>query len=278
MRAKILNASAGSGKTYQLAYNYVRDLIAQPSIYRHILAVTFTNKATEEMKSRILKEIHRLAADYKSSYRALLVKELGLTHEEIRKRAIEARAKILHDYSRFTVLTIDTFFQRILRAFIKELGIDLNYNIELETSSLLTQSADSLIEEITTNRELLHWLSRFVEERLEAGKGWNVRDGILELGGELFKEGTKQMLLTKHSRQELAEVVERATRHSEATKAQVVEVARKIMQQIHQAGASVEDFPYKYSGFANWPAAIDRDGAPIPYGKRVDRRGDCLHT
>ena len=187
MRAKILNASAGSGKTYQLAYNYVRDLIAQPSIYRHILAVTFTNKATEEMKSRILKEIHRLAADYKSSYRALLVKELGLTHEEIRKRAIEARAKILHDYSRFTVLTIDTFFQRILRAFIKELGIDLNYNIELETSSLLTQSADSLIEEITTNRELLHWLSRFVEERLEAGKGWNVRDGILELGGELFK-------------------------------------------------------------------------------------------
>lgn len=270
MRAKILNASAGSGKTYQLAYNYVRDLIAQPSIYRHILAVTFTNKATEEMKSRILKEIHRLAADYKSSYRALLVKELGLTHEEIRKRAIEARAKILHDYSRFTVLTIDTFFQRILRAFIKELGIDLNYNIELETSSLLTQSADSLIEEITTNRELLHWLSRFVEERLEAGKGWNVRDGILELGGELFKEGTKQMLLTKHSRQELAEVVDRATRHSEATKAQVVEAAHKIMQQIHQAGATVEDFPYKYTGFANWPAAIDRDGAPIPYGKRVE--------
>ena len=62
MRAKILNASAGSGKTYQLAYKYVRDVIDQPGLYRHILAVTFTNKATEEMKSRILKEIHALAS------------------------------------------------------------------------------------------------------------------------------------------------------------------------------------------------------------------------
>lgn len=68
MRAKILNASAGSGKTYQLAYKYVRDVVEQPSIYRHILAVTFTNKATEEMKSRILKEIHLLASGGESSY------------------------------------------------------------------------------------------------------------------------------------------------------------------------------------------------------------------
>ena len=68
MRAKILNASAGSGKTYQLAYKYVRDVIRQPELYRHILAVTFTNKATEEMKSRILKEIHTLAAGEESSY------------------------------------------------------------------------------------------------------------------------------------------------------------------------------------------------------------------
>ena len=67
MRARILNASAGSGKTYQLAYKYVRDVVEQPGIYRHILAVTFTNKATEEMKSRILKEIHLLASGQPSS-------------------------------------------------------------------------------------------------------------------------------------------------------------------------------------------------------------------
>ena len=124
MRAKILNASAGSGKTYQLAYKYVRDVIDQPGLYRHILAVTFTNKATEEMKSRILKEIHRLASGGASPYLGNLCRELSLDERSVRKRAAEVRSKILHDYSRFTVLTIDTFFQRILRAFIKELGID----------------------------------------------------------------------------------------------------------------------------------------------------------
>ncbi|MBR5464286.1 MAG: UvrD-helicase domain-containing protein [Alistipes sp.] len=268
-QAQILNASAGSGKTYQLAYNYVREIILQPTHYRHILAVTFTNKATEEMKSRILKEIHRLAADYKSSYRSKLVNDLGLSREEIRKRACDARSRILHDYSRFTVLTIDTFFQRILRAFIKELGIDLDYNIELETASILAKSADTLIEQITTNRELLAWLSRFVEERIEEGKGWDVRDGILSLGNELFKEKNKQSLLSPHSRDELAALVDRATRHTTATKAQIIRLAGQAMDAIKQAGGSIENFPYKYTGFANWFLAITRDGAVIPYTKRV---------
>ena len=148
MRAKILNASAGSGKTYQLAYKYVRDVIDQPGLYRHILAVTFTNKATEEMKSRILKEIHRLASGGASPYLGNLCRELSLDERSVRKRAAEVRSKILHDYSRFTVLTIDTFFQRILRAFIKELGIDLNYNVEIETASVLSKGADTLIEQL----------------------------------------------------------------------------------------------------------------------------------
>ena len=78
MRARILNASAGSGKTYQLAYKYVRDVVEQPTLYRHILAVTFTNKATEEMKSRILKEIHRLASGGASPYLENLCRELSL--------------------------------------------------------------------------------------------------------------------------------------------------------------------------------------------------------
>ncbi|MDE6711436.1 MAG: UvrD-helicase domain-containing protein, partial [Alistipes sp.] len=162
MRAKILNASAGSGKTYQLAYKYVRDVVAQPSLYRHILAVPFTNKATEEMKSRILKEIHLLASGGRSAYAGELCRELGLDAATVRKRAAEARARILHDYSRFTVLTIDTFFQRILRAFIKELGLDLDYNVEIETASVLARSADTLIEAITADRDLLRWMTEFV--------------------------------------------------------------------------------------------------------------------
>lgn len=268
MRVKLLNASAGSGKTYQLAYNYVRDVVEEPAIYRHILAVTFTNKATEEMKSRILKEIHALAEGEEGSYRTRLRLELSLTNEEIRRRAVEARSKILHDYSRFTVLTIDTFFQRILRAFLKELNLDLNYNIELETAPVLAESVDTLIEEIATNRELLQWLTRFVEERIEEGRSWDVRHTILSLGDELFKEANRDTLQHLCSREELQQVVSHAIQRSEASQTRLQTRAAEAVAIIASSGASIEDFPYKERGFASWFYHL-AEGDLIGYGARV---------
>ena len=252
MRARILNASAGSGKTYQLAYKYVRDVVEQPGIYRHILAVTFTNKATEEMKSRILKEIHLLASGQPSSYLDNLCRELSLDAATVRRRAREVRSKILHDYSRFTVLTIDTFFQRILRAFIKELGIDLNYNVEIETASVLTKSADTLIEQITTDRDLQRWLTDFVQERIDEGKKWDVRDGILTLGGELFKEKNKEALSLARSREELGRIVGEATVRAAATKQQMRERAAEAVRIMADAGVGPTDFTGKSRSFAHY--------------------------
>ena len=269
MRAKILNASAGSGKTYQLAYKYVCDVIGQPGLYRHILAVTFTNKATEEMKSRILKEIHALASGAESPYLKDLCRELSLDERSVRKRAAEVRSKILHDYSRFTVLTIDTFFQRILRAFIKELGIDLNYNVEIETASVLTKSADTLIEQITTDRDLQRWLTDFVQERIDEGKKWDIRDGILTLGGELFKEKNKDALSAARPREELARIVGEATAHAAATKKRMQDAAAEAVRIIGDAGASVADFPYKGSGFAAYFYAV-AGGSFERYGSRAE--------
>ena len=268
MRAKILNASAGSGKTYQLAYKYVHDVIEEPELYRHILAVTFTNKATEEMKSRILKEIHHLASGDESPYLKDLCRELSLDERTIRKRAAEARSKILHDYSRFTVLTIDTFFQRILRAFIKELGIDLNYNVEIETSSVLSKGADALIEQITVDPDLQRWLSAFVQERIDEGLKWDVRDGILALAGEIFKERNKTTLNSAPSREELEKIVSRITARAEASKRELRETAARAVEIISGAGLSVQDFPYKGSGFARWFYTVSK-GSLDPYGTRV---------
>lgn len=268
MRAKILNASAGSGKTYQLAYKYVRDVVEEPARYRHILAVTFTNKATEEMKSRILKEIHHLASGSRSAYLADLRRELRLSDEVIRRRAAEARSRILHDYSRFTVLTIDTFFQRILRAFIKELNLDLNYNIELESASILAKSADTLIERITDDRALLAWLTRFVEERIEEGRRWDVREGILALGGELFKEKNKEAIAAARPREELAAIVDRMTARCAEEQAELRRTAAEALATIAAAGAATADFPYKERGFVSWFRTIAA-GEIAPYGGRV---------
>ncbi len=252
MRAKILNASAGSGKTYQLAYKYVHDVVQQPTLYRHILAVTFTNKATEEMKSRILKEIHLLASGGESAYLDDLCRELELDAATVRRRAAEARARILHDYSRFTVLTIDTFFQRILRAFIKELGIDLDYNIEIETASVLAKSADTLVEAIATDRDLLRWMTGFVEERIAEGRKWDVREGILSLGGELFKEKNRETLCSPRSKEELRRIVQEAAAHAEATRRQMTDAAVRAVEIIGAAGLSAADFSGKSRSFAHY--------------------------
>ena len=252
MRAKIYNASAGSGKTYQLAYKYVHDAIEDTRLYRHILAVTFTNKATEEMKSRILKEIHTLASGLESSYTADLIRDLKISEREIRRRALELRAKILHDYSHFTVLTIDTFFQRILRSFIKELDIDLNYNIEIETSTVLAKSTDALIEKVTQDEELRKWLIRFVQERVEDGAGWDVRTAILGLGGEIFSENIQLRNGTEGLRKQLAEVVGRMTSEGEKTRSEMIAAAKDALQIMARAQVSTSDFKGKSRSFAKY--------------------------
>ena len=251
VRAKILNASAGSGKTYQLAYKYVHDTVEQPTRYRHILAVTFTNKATEEMKTRILKEIHALASGAASSYLEPLCRELGMDAATVRRRAREVRSHILHDYSHFTVLTIDTFFQRILRAFIKELGIDLNYTVEIETAPVLAQGADTLIEQIASDSGLQRWMSDFVQERIDEGLKWDIRESILTLGAELFKERNRETLAAARPREELRR-----------TAAEAVGI-------IAAAGCSVADFPYREKGFAAWFYAV-AGGSTDRYGSRVE--------
>jgi len=250
MRAKILNASAGSGKTYQLAYKYVRDVIEDPRLYRHILAVTFTNKATEEMKTRILGEIHRLAAGEPGGYTESLCRELQLDEPSVRSRAAEAQRRILHDYSHFTVLTIDTFFQRILRAFIRELGIDLDYNVEIETSTVLGKSADALIEQITSDERLRSWMSEYVRERIEDGEKWDVRDGILSLGNEIFKESNREALAEALPKEDIGRIVRSVAAKAAAARSKMQAAGRRAMEIMARDGVSPEDFSGRSRSFA----------------------------
>lgn len=267
MRAKILSASAGSGKTYRLAYKFVHDTIkyfhSKPHLYRAILAVTFTNKATEEMKNRILKEINDLAVQPdKSNYAADLRRDLGLQTEEIAKRAKDIRTKILHDYSHFTILTIDKFFQRILRAFIKELGIDLNYNIELDTETILGQSTDSLIEEITDNEELQRWIMEFAQENIDDHSAWDIRKTMNDLGKALFNENSKQAIQQSIPREQLRLIISQADEKLAKVKAELKALAIKAIEIMDNAGVEASDFKYKDRSFAQLFVQIAAGNTP----------------
>lgn len=252
-RARILSASAGSGKTYQLAYKYVHDVIERPDLYRGILAVTFTNKATEEMKSRILKEIHILASGEESSYMSDLVNELQLTENEIRNRAIQARSYILHDYSRFSVLTIDRFFQRILRAFIKELGLELNYNLELDVKLLISRGVDEMIEQIQRpeNSELKEWLIESAEARLSVGEGWDIRSDINSLGKSYFANRTQSNLKMSISKDDLRSILSDISRRVDGVKSRLSELGCAGVKIIESRNLDITQFNGGARGVAN---------------------------
>ncbi|MFI3333368.1 MAG: UvrD-helicase domain-containing protein [Rikenellaceae bacterium] len=264
IKATIYNASAGSGKTYTLAYNFVRDVIKEPMIYRNILAVTFTNKATEEMKRRILSEINSLASGAKSNYLAQLQTELSLNEKIIRERALRVRTAILHDYSRFTILTIDRFFQRIIRAFIQELDIDINYNIELDPATILSQSADRIIEEVSHNDELKSWISEFIEERIEDSRSWDIHEGILSLGGEIFKESNRNTLDNPTSKQQLKEIVGKFTKESEISKAKMQNYASQALEIMDSDNLTPESFSGKGRSFAKYFRVVAEGGIKEP--------------
>ena len=195
-RLTVFKASAGSGKTYRLALEYIKLLMADPKNFRYTLAVTFTNKATEEMKTRILSKLfalaHRLPSgdDY--------VKELHhsmpqLTDNDIQQRATLALDGILNTYHYFRVETIDSFFQRILRNLARELGLKANINVGLNDREVEQQAVDELIGNINSDKDpLLGWMMDFVNERLDEDKNWNVIGQIKDFGTNIYRDFYKE--------------------------------------------------------------------------------------
>lgn len=181
---KIIKASAGSGKTHTLASEYISLLLPKNGsqdhqAYKHILAVTFTNKATREMKERII--------DY-------LYKESKAGKEDS-DRAREMLSAILHDYSQFSVSTIDRFFQTVMRSFAREIGQYASYGVELDTDTVLQQAVDGIFESLDEpgNESLLQWLLQYSLEVVNNGGKWDVSKNLKEIAQLFMKEDFRLM-------------------------------------------------------------------------------------
>ena len=186
----VYRASAGSGKTFTLAVEYIKQLILDPYAYRHILAVTFTNKATAEMKERILSQLYGIAhQDPKSKCYFNKIKEsTGLPDQEITEAAGKALNNIIHDYSRFRIETIDSFFQSVMRNLARELELERNLNIELDTTEAINDTVDVMIEKMTEDSPALRWILNYIEHRINDNKRWNMSGEIKKFAKNLFNE------------------------------------------------------------------------------------------
>lgn len=188
-----MKASAGSGKTWSLTREYIRLLLLdiknsasnfeKHNAHRHILAVTFTNKATDEMKSRIVDELDTLANyTHLSDYTDYLLQNCGFENqEELTAASSLALHSILNDYGSFSVSTIDKFFQQTLRTFSREIGQTCEYRVELDRDSLVSESVDRLLDSLDEDRkDILKWLSDSSIEKIEAGEGYHLESNLNE--------------------------------------------------------------------------------------------------
>ncbi len=251
---KIYKASAGSGKTFTLARKYLVYLLQQNLNlpHRHILAVTFTNKATAEMKSRIIKELHLLAIQSEhSDHLDFLCKTFRKTPDEIAKKSRLLLQNLLQDYSAFQVSTIDRFFLKIIRNFTREMSLNGNYTVELNTENVLNEAIETMLNNLETpeNKQLLQWLKTFTEELVDNEKSWNPSTAIKDLGKELFKEIFKNQNQSLGTKEDLRNL-QNALRTVKATFENEVEnIVENLSSELQKCGLSSEDFSYGDKGF-----------------------------
>lgn len=186
----VYKASAGSGKTFRLAVQYITMLIREPESYRHILAVTFTNKATAEMKQRILAQLYGIGHSLpgSASYYDEVKKAVTYNEQTIRHNAMIALDMILQDYGRFRVETIDSFFQTVLRSLARELHIGANLTLELDTEMVIDEAVDSFLADVEQDSKDKRNIMEFVENNIDNDRSWSIDGTLKKFSKELFRE------------------------------------------------------------------------------------------
>jgi len=200
---RIYSASAGSGKTFTLVKEYLKILFKNADVnnfyvFRRILAITFTNKATEEMKQRVIGTLKEIAAGEEPDLLTAIRKELPGV-DNFSELADKLLIRMLHDFSNFNIQTIDSFFQDIIRSFARELDLPLNFEIELDTNKGLEFAADEVISAIGFDEEVTKWLEAYALSLMNQDKNWNFRQHLLKISREVFDDKIDLTALKKQA-------------------------------------------------------------------------------
>ncbi len=201
MTFTVYKSSAGSGKTFSLVKEYLKLILPEPDKFRHILAITFTNKVANEMKERVLSNLGELSKNGDERQKKVteqlipvLVKETGLDEITISAKAVIALEMILHNYSDFAICTIDSFSHRIIRTFARDFGLPLNFNVEIDSDELFQTAIDLLLDRVGEDAALTDLLVRFLETRMDEERSWNIDLQLMDFTKVLLGEEASQHL------------------------------------------------------------------------------------
>ncbi len=202
----IYDASAGSGKTYTLVREYLKIILSSPKndAYRNILAITFTNKAVHEMKSRIVGSLSEFTKEEPSSKAIDLMEDLsretGLSIIKIKTKSQNIIKHLIHNYAAFDISTIDKFTHKVIRAFAHDLNLPMTFEVTLDTENLLIEAVDAIIAQAGQDETLTKLLIDFTMEKTDDDKSWDVSREILETGRLVLNENNRNEILHFHDK------------------------------------------------------------------------------
>ena len=295
----VYKASAGSGKTFTLATEYIKLVVENPQSYRIILAVTFTNKATEEMKMRILSQLYGISRQLPDSekYLKVICEKTGMQEAIVCERAGIALSLLLHHYNYFRVETIDTFFQGVLRNLARELDLTTNLRIGLNDTQVEELAVDHLIEDLNTTDVILQWLLKYIMESISDDKSWNVIGQIKTFGKTIFRDEYKNVSNTLRQKLEepgfFDQYTTRLKELRQAAEERMKHLAHEFFDVLSAEGLSVEDFSYGKSGVCSFflklqeglfdesivgKRVTDSLGDPEKWCKKTHPRKELIYT
>jgi ATP-dependent exoDNAse (exonuclease V) beta subunit len=187
---QVYNASAGSGKTFTLVKEYLKVLLSSNNVFafQKVLAITFTNKAAGEMKERVLSSLEDFSEGKENDLLKIILREIKVDKELIQERSQKILNAILQNYSAFSITTIDSFTHKIIKSFAYDLGLPLNFELEMDAVSLLNQAVDILISKIGTDKKLTKLLIDYSLDKIDDDKSWDISRDLNEFAKVLLNE------------------------------------------------------------------------------------------
>ncbi len=248
----IYDASAGSGKTYTLVKEYLKIILVskKPDAYRNILAITFTNKAVHEMKSRVLESLSQFSRENPSEKALQLMQDIssdtGLSLNAITEKAKSIIKNLIHNYAAFDISTIDKFTHKVIRAFAHDLNLPITFEVSLDTEILLTEAVDAIIAEAGNDEELTKLLVDFTMEKTDDDKSWDISREIMETGKLILNENNREEI-THFDKKKITDFIVIKNKLTELTKeleTACVDLANDALLLIENNGIDTNSFPY----------------------------------
>ncbi len=246
----IYDASAGSGKTYTLVKEYLKIILVskKPDAYRNILAITFTNKAVHEMKSRIVESLSEFAKESPSEKALRLMQDIsvetGMSLQAITQKAKSIIKNLIHNYAAFDISTIDKFTHRVIRAFAHDLNLPITFEVSLDTESLLTEAVDAIIAEAGNDEELTRLLVDFTMEKTDDDKSWDVSRDIMETGKLILNENNREEITHFDNKkiEDFVVIKNKLVELSKQLESETVALATELLLLIEKKGIDLNSF------------------------------------